>query len=214
MTDLHAFLHIWADGAWQQPVEDFLNSLAITYLGENLTSAQIGLVGTPENRMIVKAALPEWTVAAEADTGFTQVTLTALREFALAGNDGYVLYAHNKGAMNNTEFNTRWRRSMFYYVIEDWRYVIELLNDHDAAGCHWITPELFPTMTDADGRRFFGGEVYWARLDYIRTLPPLCYDTRWHSEAWIAENPAMRHFDLLSGWPAEDLFQVAQRPSR
>jgi len=55
---------------------------------------------------------------AAADTGFTQVTLTALREFALARNDGYVIYAHSKGALNPTDFNGGGARSMFRRCIE------------------------------------------------------------------------------------------------
>ncbi len=152
--------------------------------------------------------MPGWHVTAEEDDGFTQVTLSALREFALEGNDGYVVYAHNKGALNNTSFNQEWRRSMFQRVVENWSEVIPLLSDHDAAGCHWLTSDNYPGMV-TPGKRFFGGEVYWARLDYIRTLPELQTDTRWHSEPWIAESPAMRHVDLLPGWPSTELFRGA-----
>jgi hypothetical protein len=150
-------------------------------------------------------AMPRWTVITMETEGYTQVTLSALRDFARRGHAGYVLYAHSKGAMNNNPFNDAWRRSMFRRVIEDWRTVVPLLKDHDAVGCHWLTHETFPNMIQP-GRRFFGGEVYWARLDYIRTLPPLSNETRWHSESWIAENPEMRYMDLLPGWPAENLF--------
>lgn len=206
--DLFAFFHVWADGAWQQPVEDFLASVESNCLRP--TGKYIGLVGTDENRAAVAAAMPGWKVITEATEGYTQVTLTALREFALAGNNGYVLYAHNKGAMNNTPFNAAWRRTMFKYCIEDWEDVVPLLDDYDAAGCFWMTPAEFPTMTfdpNLPAPRHFAGEVWWARLDWLRQLPPLRTDNRWQSEPWIAEGDNFRHYELgRHGWPASELF--------
>ena len=210
MTDLYAFMHVYADGQWMEPCMDYLDALNDSGLDDALTGRYLGLVGTPQNRLAVTKVFHDfgrkWTVAAQADEGFTQITLSALREFA-QDHDGAVIYAHSKGALNHTEFNRRWLKTMLHYTIDYWVDVIPHLADHDAAGCFWITPEEFPNMQDADGRNFFGGEVYWARLDWIRKLPPLKTDNRWQSESWISENPDFRHYELgKHGWPNESLF--------
>lgn len=210
---LFAFYHIWADGEWEEPVEDFVRSVRDSGLDGELTGKFLGLVGTEENCIRVLSAMPGgWLPVATAQEGFTQVTLAALRTFALCPGcspDGLVFYGHNKGALNNTEINRRWRRSMYRHVFENWRVNVELLADYDAVGCHWLTQEEFPQMSfraDLPAPRHFGGEVWAARLDYVRRLPPLRYDTRWDSEPWIGYCDGMRPYDLLPGWPAFELF--------
>jgi hypothetical protein len=199
------FYHVFANGAWKQPVAEHVDALLAAGFEGNV---HIGLVGTPERRKAARLALrrlPRATVAVEADEGWEQVTLAAVKTYA-AERDGAVLYAHTKGAHDNTEFRAAWRRSMCRRVVERWRENLAALDEYDAAGCHWLTPEQFPNSSEfKDGIPFFGGNFWIARCDYLRTLPDPPTETRFQAERWIGMG-SPRVFDLLPGWPAEELF--------
>ena len=89
------YYHVYADGYWHTPVAEHLDALAESGLKPHLT---VGVVGEPANRRAVRVALRFAGVARwiEANTGWEQVTLDALRQDA-ASHDDPVLYAHTKG---------------------------------------------------------------------------------------------------------------------
>jgi hypothetical protein len=202
-----AFYHVWADGAWREPLAEFLESLDNS--GFDGVFA-IGLVGTPANRRQVTDLLADrWApeVVAEAPDGFEKPTLDAVLAYARF-YDGAVLYAHTKGAAENTEFRARWRRSMTRRVVDDWRDNLRLLEEHDAVGCHWLTEAVFPGMfgpmtIPTEGSGFFGGNFWMARCDYLRILPACEPVPRWKAESWIGIGKP-RVVDLLPGWPHDN----------
>lgn len=133
-------------------------------------------------------------------------TINALRNYA-EDHDGAILYAHTKGASDNTEFRARWRRSMTERVVLAWRENLARIEaeDLDAIGCHWLTEEKYPGMfgpmtVPAPGSGFFGGNFWIATCDYLRTLPECEAEPRWKAESWIGIN-SPRAADLLPGWP-------------
>jgi hypothetical protein len=144
--------------------------------------------------------------AVEADSGFEQVTLAKVREYAQE-HDGGVLYAHTKGAQDVTDFRAKWRRSMTQLVVSDWRINLAHLERFDAVGCHWLTREGYPGFEQEfpDGVPFFGGNFWIARCDYLRTLPEPSTRSRFDAERWIGLG-APRVLDLAPGWPSEGVF--------
>lgn len=191
------YYHVYADGTWQDPVAEHLSALAGSALWPHIT---VGIVGGKTNRARVREALSVVPVDAwvEADTGWEQVTLAALRRDLTRGIGGPVLYAHTKGASDSSLINVTWRRSMTRRVVGGWRNCLDHLADVDAVGCHWLTPAEYPTLVESP---FFGGNFWWANTDYLRTLPPLRRDTRWDAESWIGLGDPTVH-DLLPGWPS------------
>lgn len=198
------FYHVWADGAWQKPLEEHLE--ALDQSGFDGVFA-VGLIGTPANRQQVVDRLAGWwapEIVAEGAAGFEQPTLSAVRWYAQA-YEGAVLYAHTKGAHDNTDFRDRWRRSMTLRVVSAWRENLELLENVDAVGCHWLTEAGFPGMfgpmtVPAEGSGFFGGNFWMARCDYLKGLPEPEPSPRWQAEQWIGIGHP-RVVDLLPGWP-------------
>jgi hypothetical protein len=169
----------------------------------------LGLVGKAEMWRVAAATAfdpLDWRVAVEADAGFEQVTLAAVRRYAIE-NDGAVMYAHTKGAQDVTDFRAKWRRSMTRRVVGNWRATLAALDEHDAVGCHWLTREGFPGFEQEfpDGTPFFGGNFWMARCDYLRTLPEPSTRSRFDAERWIGLG-APRVLDLNPGWPAANLF--------
>jgi hypothetical protein len=195
---LNHFYHIYADGQWQTPLEEHIEALTESGLMGELTGFHIGLVGSPANRVEVLRRLDElnvrYAIAAEADSGWEQVTMNRLQQYAKDRPHGWVLYAHTKGSANLSPLNSNWRRSMTYYNIIRWRD-IDFDDDVDTIGCHWCQ--------DA----FWGGTYWWAKAEYLASLDPPSMDSRFHAEIWIGTGKPKTH-DLNPGWPAKELFTV------
>jgi hypothetical protein len=202
---LACWYHAWVDGDWTEPVLEHVDALlAADYIGP----VYLGLVGAKLWRDAAAGAFDplDARVAIEADSGFEQVTLAKVREYAQT-HDGAVLYAHTKGAADATEFRKAWRRSMTRRVVSEWHYNLMSLDHYDAVGCHWLTREGYPGFEQEfpDGTPFFGGNFWMARCDYLRTLPEPSTRSRFDAERWIGlgDPPVL---DLLPGWPAASLF--------
>jgi len=203
-----AFYHIWAEGDWTAPLNDYLKAL---YASEFDGGLHIGIVGRPSKRIAVLSGLelqwPQFSVVFEAQEGFESGTIMAVREYARE-HGGAVMYAHTKGSSVTDPFRDRWRTSMTNRVILDWKLNVELLKSCDAVGCHWLTEERYPgmfgAMTEpAPGSGFFGGNFWMARCDYLRRLPECPMEPRWQAESWIGwRHPTVT--DLLPGWPHDN----------
>jgi hypothetical protein len=177
----------------------------------------IGLVGDAENRLTALDALQkwgadlDWGIIAQADEGYEQVTISAMHQKAkLLPPETPILYAHTKGAYQDTPFNRAWRRSMETFLIGDgdlvtWRMCAAALENYDLVGSHWLTHDEFP-VTVTNGKPMFGGNFWWATAGYLAKLPPveggnpnLGYN-RYKAEEWIGGgNPKV--LDLKPGWP-------------
>lgn len=192
------YYHVFADGHWQEPVREHVAAILASGLHAEMT---IGVVGSPDNRKAARQAfgvLPVERIV-EADSGWEQLTLDALHA---DDRDGPVLYAHSKGSSDPSPINIAWRRSMTRRVVSGWRDCLARLDEADAVGCHWLTKREWPTMDITTP--FFGGNFWWARSDYLRTLPAPSHVSRWKAEEWLGVNEP-RVFDLLPGWPSLDL---------
>lgn len=186
MTDakLHHFYHIYADGEWREPVEEHLQALKTSGLGaERGFSLSVGLVGNDWNSAAVRKFLNDhsvrWSEIASSQEGWEQVTLNALAHESHT-LEGFVLYAHTKGASTPSYFNTAWRRRMTYYTVTRWREALLSLETHHAYGCHWM---------QLQGFWLFGGNFWWTRMCHLRLLPPPGMHSRWAAEGWIGLLP-------------------------
>lgn len=187
MADLHHFYHIYSKGSWQTPVYDHIKFMKEYGLADNLKSFQVGIVGPEDTREQVKQYLDSqdinYTVCAEVDDGWEQETQDKLYEFA-QDNDGYVLYAHTKTAVNNSPLHNKWRLSMTYHTVVIWQDVITHLDQgYSAVGSHYLEGGNENVKTVSG---FFGGTFWWTHLRYIRNLPhkPERH-SRWGAEGWI-----------------------------
>src|SRR5690242_7320370 len=113
--EIRLYFHLYADGTWAPPVHDYFVALRDSKLGEEATSLSIGIVGKKENRAAalryINDKFPEikYTVVAEAEEGWEQLTLATLYEDAKTLPPFWAFYAHTKGSAFNTPINTSWR---------------------------------------------------------------------------------------------------------
>lgn len=194
------FYHIYADGQWHDPVAEHVQAIKDSSLDSKLDEFNVGLVGSKANREKVLKTLDQhglpYSVCAEADDGWEQVTLNPLHHHVKENPNEWVLYAHTKSAANTTSFNSEWRKSMTYFNIIRWKELVEPhLGDVnvDTIGCHWCL------------NSFWGGTYWWARASYLARLEPPLMESRHQAENWVGSGKP-RIIDLNPGWPDSKLF--------
>jgi len=203
---IYHFYHIYADGKWLIPVLEHFRALRKSKLAKNLAQLSIGMAGSLANRQKLARFLKaycwlfrlDYEIAAEDVEGWEQVTLEQLHEFSKT-HDGYVFYAHTKGAANNIKPNPLWRRLMTRYNVQQWETAVQQLKHHKAVGCYWLLPEDLHVSG-----YYFGGNFWWAHLSLIRTLDKPSRETRHHAESWLGQNYETNPFpiyDLHPGFP-------------
>ena len=174
------FYHVYADGAWEAPVDEHLHALTVSGLLDNLDDVFVGIVGLPENRASVKERFPA-VVVAEADEGWEQVTLQKLHDYA-HNHEAKVFYAHTKGAYQVDDYRMLWRVAMTYDTVTRWRECVDALDFVGVAGPYWLDSAM---PEHSEHKHFFGGNFWWARTNYLRALPPVEVEHRWQAEGWI-----------------------------
>lgn len=168
----------------------------------------IGINGDREDLQIAKLFVPcsqaKFTVHGTGATSEIPTLNTLIRW--LPGHDDWaVLYHHCKGVTHpNEPLYAVWRKRMEKAVVWGWRDCItQLENGVDACGCHWLTPEKFPTLVKRVP--FFGGTFWWATAKFLKTLPRLpeaTWGNRFAAENWIGSGPRRpKVVDYYPGWP-------------
>lgn len=186
MADIHHFYHMYTNGNWEWPTREHIEALQKYGLAENLTTFQVGLVGSPESREQAKEFLNstgiQYSICTEVDDGWEQETQDKIHEFSQE-NDGYVLYSHTKNAVNINNLHVHWRRSMTYYTAVLWKECIEFLDQNvSGVGSHYL-PESNNEVHSRSG--FFAGTYWWTHLKYIRKFPLPDRSSRYGAEGWI-----------------------------
>ena len=174
-----------------------MNAICNYGLVSVLDEIRIGLVGLPEQRKIVKEMLQQSMVkdkikiVIERQRADEHITLQHMHN-ASQEEECYYLYGHTKGAYHTHFSNLVWVRSMIFYNIVGWGKMLEKLENKeiDCAGCFWLTKEKHPNILRdvPEGTPFFGGNYYWAKSSYIKTLPIVPKDNRYKAERWIGLN--------------------------
>lgn len=205
------FFHCYAAGKWEVPTQEFLEA----YVDSKLSAEgvlHLGLVGTPVQRADAFSfcrRFADTRIVAEADDGWEQVTLNALRSYPALGD--HIAYLHTKGAAIVDEWQDAWRRSMYLSLVTDWAKCIPLMEIYDAVGCHW----LLPTPGMPQRYPFYGGNCFWTTKATVARLPEPGMSSRYEAEAWLgsAEGAAVHAYDFTPGWPGWDTIRQEARPS-
>jgi hypothetical protein len=187
---------------------DQMKTLEAVGLVDAASEIVVGINGGEDDADLARLLAPEKArvIAHGVGTGTEITTLNVLHSWAPAHPGWKVLYFHMKSASHPHAPNTRWRLNMESHVLGNWRTcILDLAKGHDACGCYWLTPEEHPTLIQQ--HPFFGGNFFWAKSDYLATLPqlpPAEFVHRYEAESWIGSGPRRpRVKEYLSGWPPQ-----------
>jgi len=187
------FYHLYLDGdaSWLDIAVEYADAIRAAAFP---VAPAVGIVGA--DRIPAKlwlAGQPHWTVTAEAEEGYEQVTLTALQDqLPSMADDDSVLYTHAKGVWRNMPLEDQWRRSMLWHLVFGWQNCVRLLRTHQTVGCHWRNGS------------HYAGNFWWATAGYLKTLPPIApavtENQRHHAELWLGLGEPLAA-NLVEGFP-------------
>lgn len=200
MTNLHHFYHVYADGDWKGMTKDHLRVLKQYGLMENLSSFNVGIVGSEDNIKTVIEMLDseevKYSVASTSPTGWEQVTLDPLWYMAKEDPSAYYLYCHTKGAAHFAVVNDVWRKGMTRHLVVEWPKCVEKLNEgYSTVGCHFVQISALAEYP------YWGGNFWWATGGHINALDKCLTDHRHWAEAWLGtihDKPEFKPYEI---WP-------------
>lgn len=111
-----------------------------------------------------------------------------------------VLYLHAKGVSRSGEHREpgrAWCDFMSWGCVEHWREMLAALEEgHDVAGVQWTRLNLrYKRLCGAS--QVFAGNFWWARGDWILSLPPPQIEKRrFRAEGWVVSRGAPKVFDF------------------
>lgn len=211
---------VFYHGLFHGTVREIDPYFSMTLMGEQMSSLEqcgladcaseitIGINGDKEDGDVAKLIAPTKAkvITHGKGTGTEITTMNVIRDWVKCHRGWYVLYYHMKSASHPQQPNTAWRLNMEKHCIWNWRTcVLDLDKGYDTCGCYWLTPEEHPTMIQK--YPFYGGTFWWAKSDYLATLPPLPppeFVHRYDAESWIGMGPRRpRAMNYISGWPPQ-----------
>lgn len=193
------FIHYYgtaeAPGIFAEIVEALLDSGMFA----NLTALHLSLHGDPyfgpfvreinriSDKLIIHHASNYGSSVGES------ATLMLIRDHAIASRSVHAIcYIHTKGATNNSDIQQAWRQYMLDFVVYCWRNAEDKLNSYHLWGVNWSFSNFhfddqFPIDQWQRPCGHFMGNFWWARSDYIATLPSLdtTQGSRYLAEAWV-----------------------------
>lgn len=176
--DIGCFYHVYPGYGWEEMYHEQLGALVSNGLYDKLNHLHIGFNGSLNICSVPDKAVACSNENQQEETG----TLKALRDWAAANPESYVLYFHSKGASRKTRFTEDWRKCMQYFCITNWRECYQALQDgYDLAGINWQED------TSMGYHPHFSGGFWWAKASYINTLTDKALDStfRYDREFWI-----------------------------
>lgn len=200
----------WASGIFEEQMQ----SLSGSGLLEACSELYLGVSGDEADFMAVATMAPEKAKLFRNDPGTCGElpTMVALQQWLPGHADWGICYFHTKGASAKDNIAYRgWRRCMENVVIWNWRQCVrDLEAGFDCAGPHWLTPAQYPGLMDTP---YFGGTMWWAKGNYLESLPQLSPmgPSRWEAEAWIGKsNRNMRVRRYANHWPSGECMKADQ----
>ena len=193
------FLHVTPANAWRTVLDDTMRALQHSVLSLCGVQMYYGFPAGAEwpyaGADTAFAPAPTSPLSAAAAAHTEQATLSSLYEWCGAHPGAFVAYLHDKGVRRSPEDVTIFLRQW------DWRRLHEYFMVEVPQGCFKALEEGFHTcgaaasaITAGSSRLHYAGNFWWARCDYINTLPhPWTYwvdfmDGFASPELWIGAN--------------------------
>lgn len=130
---------------------------------------------------------------------FEVPTQQLLYEYAVSNPDAKILYLHTKGVGKEVNMCIEeWVAYMIHFLVKEWKHAVESLESCVSCG---VDLSAEPTL-------HYSGNFWWARADYIASLPPPSefknierypnplHSERHNQEFWVCWNKSKPHCSL------------------
>lgn len=182
----YIFYHIGTLGdKWQDVVKEQLDMIRESGLMDRIEMIYYGCNGKECDRLLKdyfkdsdKIKPLENAICPDRIT-YENTTINAMIEFSRENPDCNILYLHTKGTYNKYTYQTKWRKYMMNYLVGQHELCLDLLN----RGFYSVGTLLTICF------KYYEGNFWWARSDYIKTLPLIQnMSRRYNAETIILKN--------------------------
>lgn len=216
MKPLAVFYHCRLSGGQHCQInQDFAISIMVSQMialdNSGLLKAAnimvVGSNGSRENAGLAKVLAPaKATIVDHGPNVQSELpTIALVRQFAIEHPGWFILYHHIKGVTHPQDpLWFEWRRCMEKCCVWHWqRCVADMEAGFASVGAHWLTPEQYPQHVTSP---FWGGTFWWAKSDFLQSLPELPKtaanrDQFYLAEKWIGMGPRPLVRDYAPHWP-------------
>jgi hypothetical protein len=189
--------------------------VGLSGLAQACSEFRAGVNGGGEAEMLASGLLPDNAIIkGHPIASRNECRTIQMIEDWLPGHPGWnVLYFHTKGSTYpaGDEFTGRWRHCMMSNLIWNWSRCVHDLDKYESVGCHWMNKEQHGDLIDTP---YWGGNFWWARSDFLMTVPKLAtcgrirtgqsglddYETRFEAEVWIGRGRPPTVLDYHRNW--------------
>lgn len=214
---VYGVYHVFCDKGWQRIVERQVSVLRESGLLAATRKLYVSIIAKDDAdvdalRRIVGNDKLEIVSCQTNPACYEYPALEYVRQLS-AREDALVYYFHTKGISYQTaesrdrrflSFKRKivsWCEMMEYFCFTKWQVAVNVLSGgYDTYGCYRWPPKRY-TM--------YSGSFWWARTDYIRTLPSfdpeVIASDRFYSEVWLYQR---RHRDYSAFDTVADLYFV------
>lgn len=169
-----------------------MNALENSGLRQAASEIHLGINGNDGDALLVSALAPPGAQLHihGRDDRWEHPTLSAMQKWIEPG--WAVFYHHSKGVTQPKDaFHHLHRRTMEHYLVWNWRRCVhDLARGYDAVGINLVDEILRPVLPG----RFFAGNFWWARSDWLLKLEPIDPNdrNRLSAEWWVCNRKGQR----------------------
>lgn len=159
---MKVFLHVAAMNHYREVVAELSGAITGSGLYDEASLLVCSIVGDGN----VDGLLGEkWSVVRSGELEqYEYPTIELLRRDAMVNQDDFYLYVHTKGVTDSPVApRASWRRYMSHFTIDRWRESVANLADYDTVGTQ---------IAGGRGWGHYAGNFWWARGDFLASLPP------------------------------------------
>jgi hypothetical protein len=187
-NNLHVYIHVCTITRWEEILSRQLDLMNECGLYDQAKTINLGILGTGSIEKF-KKKFPKIEVVFQSEdlTLYERPTLLKMHQKALESeNDALFLYLHSKGVTKTDKewvFVKDWSQYMEYFLIEKWKSCVKELidNSKDACGINWFG-------ANSQRPQHFSGNFWWAKGEYLKSLPHYIGDGYFDPEFWIGLN--------------------------
>lgn len=182
MEGISVFWHICGINHWREIAEDQLKTMRSSGLLDRADRVMVTYLGQDRKEIAwleAKSRKIEVNNYSRDTRHYERMCLNGLWDWS-QGNDGLVLYMHAKGVsrVNKKRNVWGWRKMLEYFLVENHERCLREMEGLDTLGGN-----LCIAKRDGDPYRpghclHYSGNFWWARTQYIRTLPRIPEDVR------------------------------------
>lgn len=121
---------------------------------------------------------------------FEKPTINLIQLFSKYNGNCKILYLHTKGITNSSQNVVDWVDYMLYFLLDNHRVCIDLLDIFDTVGCNFQDKP----------KKHYSGNFWWADSNYIKKLDNVNWDSqsRHDCEWFILNHENIKPFNLFN----------------